>query len=206
MQRFHSALVLVACLSGLTSCTDTTTVSDALAARTLQVSPTPLTADEVSDLLHMREEEKLARDVYSALGKTWSLRTFSNIAGSEQTHMDQVATLLTRYGVADPVAGLAAGQFATEHFQTLYTDLIAKGDQSLADALEVGAVIEEIDIVDLFDCKAATTHQDIARVYTNLEAASENHLRAFVGQLAGRGVAYVPQYLTQEQYDGIINP
>jgi hypothetical protein len=117
-----------------------------------------------------------------------------------------VAALLARYGIADPVAGMAVGQFATEHFQTLYTDLVAKGTLSLVDALEVGAVIEEIDIIDLFDCKAATTHQDIARVYTNLEAASENHLRAFVGQLAGRGVTYLPQYLTQEQYDAVLNP
>lgn len=206
MRKYGFVFLLSVAQFMLAACTDTTTISDALAARTLQVQSTPLSADEVSDLQHMREEEKLARDVYLALGKTWSLRTFSNIAGSEQTHMDQVATLLTRYGVADPVAGLGAGQFATEHFQALYTDLVAKGSQSLVDALESGAVIEEIDIIDLLDCITATTHQDIAKVYTNLNAASENHLRAFVGQLANRGVVYIPQYLTQEQYDGIINP
>ena len=154
----------------------------------------------------MREEEKLARDVYLAMSSLWKTPIFANIAQSEQTHMDSIATLLARYGLPDPVAGMAAGQFATEHFQTLYAELVARGSQSLIDALAVGATIEEIDIIDLWDCLAATTHTDVSRVYGNLEAGSENHLRAFVGQLASRGVTYQPQYLTPEQYQKIINP
>jgi hypothetical protein len=166
----------------------------------------PLSEQEQSDLLFMREEEKLARDVYLTLSAKWKTPIFSNIASSEQNHMDSILTLLNRYGVADPVAGMGVGEFATEHFQTLYAELVAWGNQSLVDALKVGCAIEEVDIIDLWNCMAATTHQDVLRVYQNLEAASENHLRAFVGQLASRGVTYEPEYLTDGQYQQIINP
>lgn len=166
----------------------------------------PLSDQEKADLLHMREEEKLARDVYMAMYETWNVAVFSNIVRSEQIHMDAVATLLDRYGLADPVADLGVGEFATEEFQTLYADLVARGRASLVDALAVGCTIEEIDIIDLWEASAQATHKDIVRVYQNLEAASENHLRAFVGQLVVQGVTYEPQFLTPEQYEAIINP
>lgn len=164
----------------------------------------PLSPAEQDGLLFMREEEKLARDVYLTLAAQWQSAIFANIAASEQTHMSSILTLLTRYNVPDPVAGMGVGEFATEHFQTLYTDLVALGSQSLINALTVGATIEEIDIVDLFDRLEDVTHQDIQRVYQNLERGSENHLRAFVGQLASRGVTYEPQYLDPEFYQQII--
>ena len=47
----------------------------------------------------MREEEKLARDVYVALGDRWGLRVFENIARAEQRHMDAVVAQLDREGV-----------------------------------------------------------------------------------------------------------
>jgi hypothetical protein len=89
-----------------------------------------------------------------------------------------------RYGVPDPVAGMGVGEFATEHFQTLYVALVALGSQSLGDAFGVGVTIEEIDIDDLAARLADATHPDIQRVYQNLTRASESHLQAFLGQLA----------------------
>lgn len=165
----------------------------------------PLSEQEQADLLYMREEEKLARDVYLTLSAKWKTPVFSNIAASEQNHMDSILNLLNRYGLADPVAGMGVGEFASEEFETMYDELVAWGSQSLIDALKVGCTIEEIDIIDLWNCMAATTHQDVLRVYQNLEAGSENHLRAFVGQLVSRGVTYEPLYLTPEQYEQIIN-
>lgn len=34
---------------------------------------------------------------------------------------------------------------------------------------------------------------------------SRNHLRAFVSQLKSRGIEYVPQYLSPEEYQAIIS-
>ena len=131
--------------------------------------------------VHARKEEKLAHDVYVTLHDLWGLRVFSNIAASEKQHTAAVATLLSRYGVSDPAAGNAVGEFTDPVLQKLYDELIAQGSTSVAAALKVGAAIEEIDILDLQERVAATTNADIVRVYGNLTAGSENHLRAFTG-------------------------
>ncbi len=141
-----------------------------------------LAPEEEADLLYMREEEKLARDVYLALYDKWHLTVFSNISKSEQTHMDAIWTLLDRYDLGDPVQG--PGFFTNQHLQEVYDGLIAKGTLSVHDALEVGVLIEETDIEDLKAALTRTTHKDIVRVYTNLKAGSVNHLKAFNSQLA----------------------
>jgi hypothetical protein len=70
-----------------------------------------LSAAEQSSLVYMREEEKLAGDVYARLGATWGMRVFTNISASEATHTEAVRQLLQRYQVADPAANLGAGLF-----------------------------------------------------------------------------------------------
>ena len=169
------------------------------------VAPTSLSAAERDALQYMREEEKLAHDVYVTLYDLWGLRVFSNIAASEQQHTSAVATLLSRYGVSDPAAGNAVGEFTDLALQALYDKLIAQGSTSVAAALKVGAAIEEIDILDLQERVAVTTHADIVRVYGNLLAGSENHLRAFVSNLERQtGAVYVPQYMDETAYNAII--
>ncbi len=143
---------------------------------------TPLSATEKESLLYMREEEKLARDVYTAFYARYGLRVFNNIAASEQAHMDAVLTLLNRYGLADPAAA-APGVFNNDDLQALYDDLIDQGNASLTAALQAAVLIEETDIADLQDGLALTSHADLRAVYNNLLRASQNHLRAFSRQL-----------------------
>ncbi len=162
---------------------------------------TGLSAEETAGLLKMREEEKLAHDVYMFLFDKWGLNSFENIASSEQTHMDEVKVLLDSYGLSDPAAGNAAGVFTDLELQRLYNDLTLKGSESLADALKVGGAIEEIDILDLREQMKNVTHSDIQVVYQNLENGSENHLRAFSGSLERQtGETYQPQYMSAEDY------
>ncbi len=158
---------------------------------------------EAASLLYMREEEKLARDVYNALYAVWGQPTFQNIASSEQAHMDEIKLLLDRYGLSDPA--LAPGQFTDASLQTLYNQLVAQGSTSLADALKVGAVIEEIDILDLQTRVAQTDNADIQLVFNNLMNGSYNHLKAFTGALTQQtGEVYQPQYLSADAYQSII--
>jgi hypothetical protein len=165
-----------------------------------------LSEAEVEGLLYMREEEKLARDVYLALYDAWGLPVFSNIAQSEATHMEAVLTLINGYGLDDPAATRSEGEFTNPDLQALYDQLVAQGEQSLADALRVGAAIEEIDILDLADYIAQTDKQDIITVYNNLMNGSQNHLRAFVTNLERQtGETYVPQYLDNGTYTAIMN-
>lgn len=171
-----------------------------------ETSPGTLTDAEVEGLLYMREEEKLARDVYQTFYEKWGMRIFQNIAQSEQTHMDAVKTLIDRYGLKDPAAGKDAGVFANPTLQALYDQLIEEGNQSLANALQTGAAIEEIDILDLEERIAQTEKADIQRVYGNLVKGSRNHLRAFVSTLQRReGETYRPQYLSQTAYEAIVD-
>lgn len=168
-----------------TTCTNTS----------LSFSTAPLSATEKDSLLFMVEEEKLARDVYQFLAAKWNLVVFSNIAQSEQMHMDSVLTLIDRYDLTSPVSS-QAGVFANSDLQALYTQLTEKGSQSLAEALRVGGAIEEIDIRDLQSRSADVTHSDITRVFNNLLSGSYNHLRAFANEYElETGTVYAPQYL-----------
>jgi len=158
---------------------------------------------EMDDLLHLREEEKLARDVYLALGAEWNLPIFANIAASEQQHMDSVGTLIQKYGLQDPVVDDTPGEFTNPAFSTLYDQLVEAGSRSVLDAYQVGAMIEEMDIVDLREALAGTTHTDIQNVYENLMRGSRNHLRAFAAEIEKADATYVAQYLTQDEFDAI---
>jgi len=164
---------------------------------------TALAEQEVADLLHLRQEEKLARDTYQALYAVWGVRTFSNIAASEQRHVDAILTLLAAYGIADPLPDDAAGTFLDPEIQGLYEALVTAGSQSLVDALRVGATIEDLDIADLDVALASTDKPDLQRVYANLTQGSASHLRAFVVQLARSDETYTPQFISQERFDAI---
>lgn len=181
-----------------------TTPRTGIAAQTI-VAPATLTPDEAAGLQFMREEEKLAHDVYVTLYEKWDLSAFNSITASEQKHTEAVAYLLERYDISDPTVGNDLGEFTDPELQALYNKLVAQGSQSIADALTVGAAIEEIDILDLQERMAETTNADILRVYKNLLAGSENHLRAFVSNLKVQtGETYAPQYLSQDDYDAIM--
>lgn len=170
-----------------------------------EITTDSLSVEETNGLLYMREEEKLARDVYTLLYEKWNLRPFSNITRSEQMHMNALLTLFERYSLTDPVGSNGNGIFKDAALQNLYNTLITQGNTSLIEALKVGATIEEVDIVDLQKHVKETNNQDITFVYDNLMRGSRNHLRAFVKNLKSRGVTYVPQYLSVTEYEQIIS-
>ena len=166
---------------------------------------TTLSAEEIAGLKYMREEEKLAHDVYVALYAGWGKNIFDQISLSETTHTEAILALLVKYGIDDPAAGNPAGVFTDTYLQALYDTLIAMGSPSQIDALKVGALIEETDIRDINKKKAVTDEADILTVYNSLLCGSQSHLRAFNSQLEGLGVIYVPQVITQAQWDAIVN-
>ena len=180
----------------------TTTLATTQAVDDTSVTEAALPGDVIADLVFLREEERLAGDVYDALGDLWGVQIFDNIGESEDRHTDAVLQLLETYGIDDPAADLPAGQYDDPVLQALYDDLIAQGTVSLVDALHVGATIEDLDIVDLRE--RASGIDDIDAVLASLEQGSMNHLAAFVGQLERRGEGYVAQYLTQEEVDAIV--
>ncbi len=172
------------------------------------MEPGTLSSGEAEGILLMREEEKLARDVYLTLYEKWNIPLFLNIANSEETHMDAMELLIERYGLKDPVADESAsyrGTCAREEFNRLYTELTEQGLASYQAALEVGALIEDLDIEDLQKLLSESGNDDVKVVYQNLLKGSHNHLRSFVRQLEGYDRDYSPVYISLQDYEGIIS-
>lgn len=165
-----------------------------------------LPPNDKDTLALMREEEKLARDVYLTLDEQWDQMVFQHIAQAEVAHMQAVKGLMEKYKVEDPVVFTkdTRGKFMHPPFQRLYDSLITTGSASLEGAFRAGAFVEERDLQDLYDARQATQAEDLKTLYGNLIRASEQHLRAFTRNLARVGVTYEPVILSQEDYKRIV--
>jgi len=215
--RLKKILIFSGLLTGLfnfTGCTSPLEADSNIDRNNTNISSTEvnqfpseeLNEGEIYGLIFMREEEKLARDVYNSLYAKWGRRVFSNISQSEQRHTNAIKLLLEKYDLEDPVKIDTLGNFQNEVLQELYNTLTEQGNASLVEALKVGALIEEIDILDIQkELDEHVDNQDITFVYQNLLKGSRNHLRAFVRNLSSQGVEYAPQKLSEEQYMEIIN-
>ena len=196
--------------TGTATDTDTGTVTPTPVVTTPIIAAQPLTVSETETLLFVREEEKLARDVYLTLYSKWGSRVFQNIANNgEQQHMDTIKVLVDAFGYVDPVSSNAVGAFTDPVILKLYNDLVARGMTSLQEALMVGGFIEEFDIKDIQDAideaKQGTNQAAVIQAYEGLLCGSRNHLRAFVGQIENNGIVYQAQYIPQATVDAIVN-
>lgn len=163
-----------------------------------------LTDAEEATLVFMREEEKLARDVYLSMAEIYDEPIFDNIAVSEQRHMDTMLSKIELFEVDDPVTDDSVGAFTNPLLAARFDQMVTDGMASVLAAYQVGALIEEMDIYDLGQAIAETNKQTLINAYENLRAASRNHLRAFVGHIEAEGVDYVAQVLDQDDVDDIV--
>ena len=184
---------------------------------------------EVLHLTFMREEEKLARDVYLTLGEIYpGVNSFMAIDDSEQRHFDTMGKMLDKYGIDDPSTDTSVGAFTGEDFGWYFSEkfdaLVDRGKTSLLEALYVGAFIEELDMNDIVHCPDVivetengvgedecglnyTDESPLVTSYNNLLEGSKDHLRAYVKAIEAQIGAgnYVAQVLTQEEVDLILN-
>ena len=139
-----------------------------------------LSSSEKSALIYMYQEEKLAKDVYSTLAQMYpEVSAFSHIYNAEVKHERAVANVLEHYGIPLPVRGDEVGVFADEKLQSLYNDLISKGEKSRTDAIEVGIMVEVTDVEDLDKYLQEATSPDVIALFKFLRAGSYNHYNAF---------------------------
>lgn len=187
-----------------------------------------LDSNEQTHLFFMREEEKLARDVYLTIGTMYpNAAIFGNIDDSEQRHTMAVKAKIEKYGYEDPNTndniGVYTGVYG-DYFKEKYYQFIDRAAINDLDALYVGAYIEELDVMDINQCPAVivatdngindvtecgkvyTKNSDIKRLYNSLLNGSENHLQAYVRNIEkhiGEG-NYQAQVLTQGQVNQLL--
>ncbi len=162
-----------------------------------------LSQEEKDGLLFMLEEEKLARDTYIYMNNLWGLNQFNNIKNSEQSHIDAIVSILEQNDIEYTI--LPQGEFSYQNLQDLYNQFVIDGQVSSESALQIGATIEDLDIVDLEDYINDSTNSVLISTYENLQCGSRNHLRSFVTAIENLGFTYTPQFLTLEEYEAILN-
>lgn len=199
---------------GLSSCEkggpigdDQANLSQSLAAikTTVQNLPTEtLEVEEKERILFIREEEKLAYDVYQAMFDIYGVKIFQNIPNSELSHMEAILVIINKYQLVDPMDNNPRGVFANADLQNLYNSLVSQGNRNILSAYQVGAKIEELDIFDLNKSIAVTNNQDIKLVYDFLNKGSRNHLRSFFKNLTNAGGTYTPVFITKAEFDAIV--
>lgn len=143
------------------------------------VAKTNVSDAEVSSLLFMIEEEKMARDIYDSLFEQTGLIQFDRISDSEQNHYDTLLATADKLGIDTSMISTEAGVFTNVEVQNLYDQLIAQGSVSVGAAIDVGIAIETTDIADLYSAIESSEISLLGGVYENLLDASYNHLNAF---------------------------
>jgi hypothetical protein len=185
--------------------------------------------NEQTHLIFMREEEKLARDVYIKLSTMYPDHPiFGNIDDSEQRHTDAVRDMILKYGLDDPNTNDNVGVYTGEdygwYFTEKFSELVERASISELEALYVGAFIEELDMLDINQCpkvivetdngindvtecgKIYTDNADVANLYASLLDGSDSHLEGYVRNIEkyiGNG-NYQAQVLPQEQVDQLL--
>jgi len=169
-----------------------------------------LSEELVNTLSYMGNEERLAYDVYNYLYNQFGTKQFTNIATKgEYKHITVVQKLVQKYKLNDnidftnvdlptlgyintPIEEMEAGKYDISAIQNLYDDLTAQGSNSEIDALNVGCIIEVVDVTDLDRDIAIAENEnatDIVTVFNFLRDGSYSHYWAFDKGLKNKGVS-----------------
>jgi len=144
-----------------------------------------------SSLQYMYNEERLAKDIYLNIYKKQPIQQLYNIATRAETkHIDAVNQLAAKYALTK--ANYPSGKYPEQELQNLYNRLYNKGIRSQKDALEVGCMVEVVDINDLnkyIGQAQASNAQDILSVFNRLRMGSYNHYWAFDRSLKNMGAS-----------------
>jgi len=172
-----------------------------------------LTQDLKESIAHMYNEEGLAYDVYMNLYKYQvdnnlpTVNQFQQIASGEQDgaevkHIEAVNQLAIKYdlNITDypdlpapySVEGIGDGNYSVEAIQVLYDILYEKGKIDKQNALEVGCMVEMVDIIDLeayIKLAKESNATDALEVFNFLINGSYKHYQQFDKGLQDMGVA-----------------
>ena len=162
-----------------------------------------LTEDQKYSLAYMWHEEKLAKEIYLELNKLHPAQQLENIATkSEVKHIARVQELVEAYDInitnlanyeinysAEELNNMPVGVFAVPEIQDLYNTLYDLGSASKQAALEVGCMVEVVDINDLDRfLVTAGDNRYLTDAFIFLRDGSYTHYWAFDKGLKNMGI------------------
>lgn len=165
-----------------------------------------LSQDLKDAITYMYNEEGLAYDLYMNIYEIQQVNQLQQIAsgdqsGSEEKHISAVNDLAVKYDlnitqypgtdVPYSVEGIGAGNYSVPAINVLYEKLYNKGIESKRDALEVGCMVEVVDIDDLDEYLALAEESnasDVLEVFNFLISGSYNHYWTFNDALVKMGI------------------
>jgi len=171
----------------------------------LSASKSTLSQDLKDSITYMYSEEGLAYDVYTNIYKIQAVNQLTNIANNaEIKHQDAVNKLAIKYDLnitkwpdttkpysTDDLKRYGNGLYPVDPIQDLYNYLYDEGIQSKQKALEVGCMVEVVDVEDLLKYMKfakASNATDVEEVFDFLLKGSYNHYWAFDKGLKNIGV------------------
>lgn len=190
------ALTIVGCGSS-----DTLTTEEEV---TISNQPMSILSQELKEsIAHMYNEEGLAYDVYMNIYKIQAVNQLQSIAtNSEIKHIEWVNELAIKYdlNITDypdlpapySVEGIGDGNYSVESINVLYKILYEKGIEDKQNALEVGCMVEMVDIIDLdgnIKLAEESNASDVLSVFLKLREGSYKHYQQFDQGLKNMGVA-----------------
>ncbi len=162
-----------------------------------------LTEDQKYSLAYMWHEEKLAKEIYLELNKINPAQQLENIATkSEVVHIRLVQDLVEWYDInitnlanyevnysVEALNAMPVGKFEVPEIQDLYNMLFDLGRESTRSSLEVGCMVEVVDINDLDHFLSTSTgNQALIDTFNILRDGSFNHYWAFDEGLKNMGI------------------
>ncbi len=148
----------------------------------------------------------MTHDIYTYTYSKYNILAFQNIANSESRQKTAVLANMERLNLKDPLDGSALEEeFKIPDIQTLYTELIARVDQSQQETILAGLYIEHLDIRYLQNIITETNDTALVSVYRSLICGSKNHMISFEGLASFLGLTFTSEIITQAEYDLIIS-
>jgi len=166
----------------------------------LPAEPLSTLSQDLKDAItYMYNEEGLAHDVYLDINNELIAKDDINVTqlykiatNSENKHIEWVDELAIKYDLNmttyDPTLepyskeGIGDGNYSVNHIQDLYDLLYKKGIKSKKDALEVGCMVEVVDVKDLEEYIAlavASNATDVLKIFNQLIEGSYVHYWSF---------------------------
>jgi hypothetical protein len=198
-------LVFFTFLTGCDASTSNSTVRDSPTIDLNDYSLPALSDEQKYSLAHMWFEEKLAYDLYLELNDLNPAGQLFNIAtNSEINHIKLVEELVVAYDLnvtnylndymihysTEELSALPRGVFTIAEIQTIYDALFERGKVSKEASLEVGCMVEVVDVDDLNHyIEEAEGNTALVDTFTKLREGSYNHYWTFDNGLKELGIS-----------------